>query len=183
MFPSTINDLIMTFDPASGWREVDNVLPRSEGKVAVLDELFESIKNARPADASEIKGKLTKLAVKFVSNSTNKFLSNRMHILQKEFHFWWFTGSNNEGTSPMHPRKSNMRKSIKNLFSSAPKFQKTLKRYCLLLSLLYFFDEFWWFCIPWCLGIWIGIIAVTKSLYNRLSVRSLLWSTQFSVFH
>lgn len=90
MFPSTINDLIMTFDPASGWREVDNVLPRSEGKVAVLDELFESIKNARPADASEIKGnktKVSKLAVKFVTKSRSSFLieciSNRY---TEEFH-------------------------------------------------------------------------------------------------
>ena len=31
-------------------------------------------------------------------------------------------------SSPSHPRKNTMRKSIKNLFSSAPKFQKGLKR-------------------------------------------------------
>lgn len=33
------------------------------------------------------------------------------------------------GSSPLHPRKSTMRKSLKNLFSSAPKFQRSLKRY------------------------------------------------------
>ena len=36
--------------------------------------------------------------------------------------------------SPMHGRKTNMRKSIKNLFTSAPKFQKSLKRWVCVLS-------------------------------------------------
>ncbi|ELU07569.1 hypothetical protein CAPTEDRAFT_200192, partial [Capitella teleta] len=40
------------------------------------------------------------------------------------------------GVSPMPPRKSTVRKSIKNLFSSAPKFQKTLKRGVYLACLL-----------------------------------------------
>lgn len=31
--------------------------------------------------------------------------------------------------SPLHPRKSTMRKSLKHLFSASPKFQKTLKRW------------------------------------------------------
>jgi hypothetical protein len=41
----------------SSWREVDNMAPRSEGKLKLLDTLFTNIRNARPADASEIKGR------------------------------------------------------------------------------------------------------------------------------
>ncbi|XP_064627052.1 ankyrin repeat and fibronectin type-III domain-containing protein 1-like isoform X3 [Lineus longissimus] len=39
----------------SSWREVDNMPPRSDGKLKLLDTLFTNIRNARPADASEIK--------------------------------------------------------------------------------------------------------------------------------
>lgn len=43
--------------------------------------------------------------------------------------------------SPIHPRRSNMRKSLKNLFASAPKFQKTVKRGVYLAALLYSEDR------------------------------------------
>ena len=43
--------------------------------------------------------------------------------------------------SPLHPRRSNMRKSLKNLFASAPKFQKTVKRGVYLAVLLYSEDR------------------------------------------
>ena len=43
--------------------------------------------------------------------------------------------------SPMHGRKTNMRKSIKNLFTSAPKFQKSLKRGVYMASLVYNEDQ------------------------------------------
>ena len=75
-----------------GWREIDGYKARDEGKLCLLDELFNSIKSSRPADASELKDART------------------------------------PGSSPLHPRKSTMRKSLKNLFSSAPKFQRSLKR-------------------------------------------------------
>ena len=42
---------------AAGWREVDEVKSRLDGKLEMLDHLFASIKNSRPADASEIKMK------------------------------------------------------------------------------------------------------------------------------
>ncbi|KAK2149111.1 hypothetical protein LSH36_467g04058 [Paralvinella palmiformis] len=76
----------------SSWREIDNSVPRSQGKLQLLNDLFINMRNCRPADASEIKDSHTPIS------------------------------------SPLHPRKSNMRKSIKNLFSSAPKFQKSFKR-------------------------------------------------------
>ncbi|KAK2192023.1 hypothetical protein NP493_40g01041 [Ridgeia piscesae] len=87
----------------SSWREVDDVKSRLDGKLEMLDNLFASIKNSRPADASEIK--------------------------MKELR--------SSSYSPLHPRKSTMRKSLKHLFSASPKFQKTLRRGIYLSCLLY----------------------------------------------
>ncbi|CAH1795316.1 unnamed protein product [Owenia fusiformis] len=84
----------------SNWREMVNTVPRSQGKLQLLDDLFTSVKSSRRADAAELKGTSP-------------------------------TGS------PLHPRKSTMRKSIKNLFTSGAKFQKNLKRGVYLSCLLY----------------------------------------------
>ena len=40
----------------SGWRDVDQTMPRSEGKLKILEELFTQVKQLRPADAPVIKG-------------------------------------------------------------------------------------------------------------------------------
>ena len=40
----------------SSWREIETTLPRSHGKLQLLNDLFVNMKNSRPADASEIKG-------------------------------------------------------------------------------------------------------------------------------
>ena len=90
---------------SAGWREVDSLKPRPEGRLKLMDTLFANIKNSRPSDASAIKDGLTPAG------------------------------------SPIHPRRSNMRKSLKNLFASAPKFQKTVKRGVYLAALLYSEDR------------------------------------------
>ena len=41
----------------TGWRDVDQTLPRSEGKLKILEELFTQVKQLRPADAPVIKGR------------------------------------------------------------------------------------------------------------------------------
>ncbi|XP_074648246.1 ankyrin repeat and fibronectin type-III domain-containing protein 1-like isoform X2 [Tubulanus polymorphus] len=43
------------FAVPSSWRDVDQILPRLHGKLASLSNLFHDIKDARPADASELK--------------------------------------------------------------------------------------------------------------------------------
>ncbi|XP_064611368.1 ankyrin repeat and fibronectin type-III domain-containing protein 1-like isoform X2 [Liolophura sinensis] len=82
----------------SSWRDMEGVKPRSEGKLQLMEDLFTQVKQARPANAPELK-------------DTN--------------------GSGND--SPVQRK----RKSIKNLFASAPKFQKSLRRGVYLACLLY----------------------------------------------
>ena len=43
-------------DFIAGWRDIDQTMPRSEGKLKILEELFTQVKQLRPADASVIKG-------------------------------------------------------------------------------------------------------------------------------
>ncbi|KAL3877491.1 hypothetical protein ACJMK2_035191, partial [Sinanodonta woodiana] len=85
----------------SSWRDLENSIPRSEGKMKILDDLFAQVKQLRPSDASEIR------------EST--------------------IGS----TSPVLRKK----KGFKNLFSSAPKFQKSLKRGVYLACFIYTEDR------------------------------------------
>ena len=115
-----------------GWREVESLTPRHEGKLELLDTLFASIKNARPADASEIKGNLESFRVICYLYFLSLYFLHRTAKLNSViidlYLFSSFPDGSTPAGSPMHPRKSNMRRSLKNLFASAPKFQKTLKR-------------------------------------------------------
>ena len=52
----------------SGWRDVDQTLPRSEGKLKILEELFTQVKQLRPADAPVIKGKSLLCYIPFNNN-------------------------------------------------------------------------------------------------------------------
>ena len=82
----------------SGWREVDDVTPRTDGKLKQLTQLFGNMKNSRSPDSAVIRDQPD-------------------------------VGGNPPVTSAAPSRKSNVvKKGIKNFFSLAPKFQKTLKR-------------------------------------------------------
>ncbi|GFS88706.1 ankyrin repeat and fibronectin type-III domain-containing protein 1 [Nephila pilipes] len=85
----------------SSWRDVEGKLPRSNGRLGKLDDLFHQIINSRSGYASEIRD-----------------LSD----------------------TPQQQRRQ-VRKSIKHLFTSAPKFQKNMKRGVFLACLLYHEDR------------------------------------------
>ncbi|GAB6025733.1 hypothetical protein CHUAL_011717 [Chamberlinius hualienensis] len=85
----------------SVWRDVDGRPPRSAGRLSVMEDLFNQIKNSRPEYASEIKGIADQI------------------------------------DTPAQQRKIQMKKSIKNLFTPAPKFFKHLKRGVFLAAVMY----------------------------------------------
>ncbi|XP_071505327.1 ankyrin-repeat and fibronectin type III domain-containing 1-like [Diadema antillarum] len=87
----------------SCWRDVDGSKPRSWGRLSMIDELFQQVRDARPADSAEIK-------------------------------------SSSPRASPNQMRKT-VRKSLKNLFQSAPKFQKHLRRGVYIASVIYNEDK------------------------------------------
>ncbi|XP_041473244.1 ankyrin repeat and fibronectin type-III domain-containing protein 1-like isoform X2 [Lytechinus variegatus] len=87
----------------SCWRDVDGSKPRSWGRLSMIDELFQQVRDGRPADSAEIK-------------------------------------STSPRASPNQMRKT-VRKSLKNLFQSAPKFQKHLRRGVYLASVIYNEDK------------------------------------------
>ncbi|KAK6171591.1 hypothetical protein SNE40_019746 [Patella caerulea] len=82
----------------SCWRDVDNVPARLDGKVRLLQKLFDQVRLSRPEQAATIRDSVCK-----------------------------------ELDSPLQKKRI----SIKNLFVSAPKFQKVLKRGVYMACLLY----------------------------------------------
>ena len=55
-FPFKEEGALTLSDFIAGWRDIDQTMPRSEGKLKILEELFTQVKQLRPADASVIKG-------------------------------------------------------------------------------------------------------------------------------
>ena len=100
----------------SSWREVTgSPASRLLGNTERLDELLAEARRYRS-------GSLT------TTTSTTTSSSNVGAEVSEQGKY---SKCDQPTTSPLRHRKSNMRKSIKHLFSTAPKFQKTLKRFVL----------------------------------------------------
>ncbi|CAN8003016.1 unnamed protein product [Ixodes hexagonus] len=104
----------------SSWRDVEERSPRWTGRIDRLDVLFQQVMESRPAHAAEVVSLQR-------SNTTGGIgvpgLANTS------------SGESNE-TTPMQQRRQ-MRKSIRQLFAAAPKFQRSLKRGVYLACLFY----------------------------------------------
>jgi len=107
------------FHPPAAWRSILKKECRFEkSSLTALDKLFQEMIDSRPEHAAEVKGL-------FIDNSFVRYFFGLITI------FFCFTKSKGlceECDTPTHQRKGQMRKSIRHLFTAAPKFQKVLKR-------------------------------------------------------
>ncbi|KAH6943736.1 hypothetical protein HPB50_026087 [Hyalomma asiaticum] len=101
----------------SSWRDVEDCSPRWTGRIDRLDSLFLQVMESRPLHgASELQKMNTAAAM-----GTATALGGSGDLCD---------------TTPMQQRRQ-MRKSIRQLFAAAPKFQRTLKRGVYLACLFY----------------------------------------------
>ena len=86
-----------------GWRDIDEKRGRYSGKSIIFDDIFTQIRQARPEYASEIR------SIEFPSDMSLSLGAGNTH-------------------SSSQQKKNQKIISIKQLFASAPKFQKNFKR-------------------------------------------------------
>ena len=61
MSGQSINHVFFGSKTSAGWREVDGIQSRLEGKVASLYTLYHQVKRSRPPETAEMKGRGKKL--------------------------------------------------------------------------------------------------------------------------
>lgn len=54
---------------------MEGVKPRSEGKLQLMEDLFTQVKQARPANAPELKGETQSQVLSFLSDIASKHIS------------------------------------------------------------------------------------------------------------